>query len=156
MTFATLRALHAVIGTAIDDIEHVYRERSQEEPMEFPSLDEPYYHSARHTPEEELAEALKDDPAVVTASMRVVAACAQLSATVNKPWLALMEDMLWVRTILCPVVCHRLTCAIHRPNFHPLSVSSKQPTSSRFYARLVLGDCTSGRSTAWSWTCVRT
>ena len=110
MTAATLRALHAVIGTAIDDIEHVYRERSQDNPVEFPSLDEPYYHSARHTPEEELAEALKDDPAVVTASMRVGAACAQLSTTVNKPWLGLMEDMLWVCSVLLEIWHHyRLT-----------------------------------------------
>ncbi|PIL29529.1 hypothetical protein GSI_08337 [Ganoderma sinense ZZ0214-1] len=95
MTFATLRALHAVIGTAIDDIERVYRERSQDYPVDYPSLDEPYYGTAQHTPQEELVESLKDDPAVVTASMRIVAACAQLSATVNKPWLGLMEDMLW-------------------------------------------------------------
>ena len=42
MTFSTLRALHAVIGAAIDDIERVYRERSpQGSPLEYPSLDEP-------------------------------------------------------------------------------------------------------------------
>ena len=105
MTFATLRALHAVIGTAIDDIELVYRERGEGSPVEFPSLDEPYYHTAQHAADEELAEALKDDPAVVTASMRIVAACAQLSTTVNKPWLGLMEDALWVRTIARCVIC---------------------------------------------------
>ena len=97
MTFATLRALHAVIGAAIDDVERVYQERSPGIPMEFPSLDEPYYHTAQHTPEEELAEALKSDPAVVTATVRIVAACAQLSTTVNKPWSGLMEELLWVR-----------------------------------------------------------
>ena len=105
MTFSTLRALHAIIGTAIDDIERVYRDHSPDNPVEFPSLDEPYYHSVQHTPEEELAEALKDDPAVVTASMRIVAACTQLSTTVNKPWLGLMEDMLWVRRIPFGVRC---------------------------------------------------
>lgn len=113
MTFSTLRALHTIIGVAIDDIERVYRDRSPDNLAEFPSLDEPYYHSAQHTPEEELAEALKDDPAIVTASMRIVAACAQLSTTVNKPWLALMEDMLWVSSIPCLVMGRRpcrLTC----------------------------------------------
>ena len=43
MAFSALHALHAVIGTAIDDIERVYRERSQGAPVEFPSLDEPHY-----------------------------------------------------------------------------------------------------------------
>ncbi|PIL29528.1 hypothetical protein GSI_08336 [Ganoderma sinense ZZ0214-1] len=95
MTFSTLRALHAVIGAAIDDIEHVYRERSQGGALEYPSLDEPYYHTAQHTPEEELAESLKSDPAVVTAAMRIVAACSQLSTTVNKPWSGLLEDLMW-------------------------------------------------------------
>ena len=97
MTFSTLRALHAVIGAAIDDIEHVYRERSQGSGLEFPSLNEPYYRTAQHTPDEDLAEALKGDPAVAGASKRIVAACGQLSTTVNKPWSGLMEDLLWVR-----------------------------------------------------------
>ena len=50
MTFTTLRALHAAIGAAIDDIERVYRERSADTPIDFHSLDEPYYYSAQHTP----------------------------------------------------------------------------------------------------------
>ncbi|KAM5545250.1 hypothetical protein V8D89_001361 [Ganoderma adspersum] len=81
MTFSTLWALHAVIGAAIDDIEHVYRDRPQGSTLEYPSLEAPYYSTAQHTQDEELAEALKDDPAVVAASMRIVAACAQLSTT---------------------------------------------------------------------------
>ena len=97
MTFTTLRALHAAIGAAIDDIERVYRERSANTPIDFPSLDEPYYYSAQHTPEEELAEALKGDPAVASASKRIVAACGQLATTVNKPWYGLMEDVQAVR-----------------------------------------------------------
>ena len=97
MTFATLRALHAVIGSAIDDIEHVYRERSQGSGLDYPSLDEPYYHTVHHTPDEELAEALKGDDAVAVASKQIVAACAQIFAAVNKPWSALTQNMLWVR-----------------------------------------------------------
>ncbi|KAM5545245.1 hypothetical protein V8D89_001356 [Ganoderma adspersum] len=95
MTFSTLRALHAIIGAAIYDIESVYRERSQGTPLEFPSLDEPYYRKDQHMPDEDLAEALKGDPAVAAASKRIVAACGQLSTTVNKPWSGLMEDLLW-------------------------------------------------------------
>ena len=98
MTFSTLRALQAAIGAAIDDIERVYHERSQGNTLEYPSLDEPYYHTAEHTPEEELAEALKDDPAVVAASTRIVAACGQLATTVNKPFFGLMENLLRVRS----------------------------------------------------------
>ena len=97
MTFATLRALHTIIGSAIDDIERVYRERSQGSGLDYPSLDEPYYYAVRHTPDEELAEALKGDDAVAAASKQIVAACAQLSATVNKPWSGLTQNMLWVR-----------------------------------------------------------
>ena len=94
MTFSTLRALHAVIGTAIDDMERVYRERSTESiPLDYPSLDEPYYKSAQHTPKEELAETLKADPVVAAASRNIVAACGQLGTTVNKPWFGLMEDV---------------------------------------------------------------
>ena len=100
MTFSTLRALHAVIGAAIDDIERVYCERSRDSGLEYPSLDEPYYHTGQHTPEEELAEALKGDPAVAAASKRIVAACGQLATTVNKPWYGLMEDVQRVRRTL--------------------------------------------------------
>ncbi|KZP32128.1 hypothetical protein FIBSPDRAFT_944685 [Athelia psychrophila] len=42
MTFATLRALHALIAQAIDDIERVFAEHGR--PLEFPSLEDPVYH----------------------------------------------------------------------------------------------------------------
>ncbi|KAF7976155.1 hypothetical protein HWV62_7471 [Athelia sp. TMB] len=45
MTFATLRALHALIGDAIDDIERVFAENSPA--LAFPSLEEPVYHPRR-------------------------------------------------------------------------------------------------------------
>ena len=95
MTFATLRALHAVIGSAIDEMERVYRE--QPTPVDFPSLDTPYYKADPHTPEEDLAENLKADHVVAVASQRIVAACGQLSTTVNKPWFGLVEDVHGVR-----------------------------------------------------------
>ena len=56
MTFATLRALHGIIGTALDDMERVYRERGPA--LDFPSVDDPYYATGPHSPEEVLAEVL--------------------------------------------------------------------------------------------------
>ena len=97
MTFATLRTLHAVIGTAIDEVERVYHERSAG--LDFPSLDEPYYLKAHRSPEEELAEALRTDPLVATATKRIVAACGQLGKLVNRPWFELAEDVQGVRRL---------------------------------------------------------
>lgn len=95
MTFATLRALHSAIGSAIDEIECAYHERRSD--LDYPSLDEPYYPTAKHAPDEELAETLKADSIVAVASKHIVAACGQLSITVNKPWFGLMEDAKAVR-----------------------------------------------------------
>ena len=97
MTFSTLRTLHAIIGAAIDDIERVYRERSAGKPLDYPSLNTPYYHTAPHTPEEELAEALRSDPETAAASKQIVAACGQLAATVNIPYQGMMTTIQAVR-----------------------------------------------------------
>ena len=130
MTFSTLRALHAIIGTAIDDIERIYRGRSQStgNPVDYPSLDEPYYHTGQHTPDEDLAEALKSDPDVVAASMRIVAACGQLSTTVNKPWSGLMEDLLWVRILPRSIFAERsvVVDTAYRASFPLQFASSKR------------------------------
>ncbi|KAI0644813.1 S-adenosyl-L-methionine-dependent methyltransferase [Trametes meyenii] len=91
MSFTILRALHASIGNAIDDLERIYAERSQSEPLELPRLDDPYYTTGHHSEQEELSHRLNDDPAVSLASKKIVAACGQLSASVNKPWYGLME-----------------------------------------------------------------
>ncbi len=95
MTFASLRALHALIGAAIDDMERTYHQRSAN--LDYPSIDKPYYKADQHSPEEDLAESLTSDPDVAAASKRIVAACGQLSHTVNKPWFGLMEDVQAVR-----------------------------------------------------------
>ncbi|KAH9846764.1 S-adenosyl-L-methionine-dependent methyltransferase [Lenzites betulinus] len=89
MTFADLRALHAVIGEAIDNIEKVYK--SQDPPLEYPSLDVPFYSSQKHTPEVDRAEELKLTDAVFSAANQIVAACGQLTATVHKPFFQLVE-----------------------------------------------------------------
>ncbi|OSC96294.1 S-adenosyl-L-methionine-dependent methyltransferase [Trametes coccinea BRFM310] len=91
MPFAELRALHAVIGQAIDEIEKVYK--SQSPPLEYPALDAPYYSSQTHSPEVDKAEELKLDPAVFSAANQIVAACGQLTATVHKPFFQLVEVM---------------------------------------------------------------
>ncbi|KAJ2981886.1 hypothetical protein NUW54_g10817 [Trametes sanguinea] len=91
MPFAELRALHAVIGQAIDEIEKVYK--SQSPPLEYPALDVPYYSSQKHSPEVDKAEELKLDPAVFSAANQIVAACGQLTATVHKPFFQLVEIM---------------------------------------------------------------
>lgn len=91
MSFAELRALHNSIGSALDELERLYGERSQGEPLDYPRLDVPYYATAAHTASEQLAEQLNDDPAVSLASKKIVAACGQLSASVNKPWYGLQE-----------------------------------------------------------------
>ncbi|KAI0682055.1 S-adenosyl-L-methionine-dependent methyltransferase [Cerioporus squamosus] len=89
MTFATLRALHAVIGDALAEMERVYR--AQPGDVDYPSLDVPYYKNATHTPEEDAAEKLASDPAVVVAANHVVAACGQLAASVHRPFFSLVE-----------------------------------------------------------------
>ena len=98
MTFAKLRALHTVIGQALDEIEQVYKANSPDgAPLDYPSLDVPYYSSLKHAPEVEKAEALRIEATVFAASNRIVAAAGQLSATVNKPWFTLIESINAVR-----------------------------------------------------------
>ncbi|KAI0820082.1 S-adenosyl-L-methionine-dependent methyltransferase [Trametes gibbosa] len=91
MTFASLRALHATIGEAIDTIEKVYK--SQDPPLEYPALDVPYYSSQPHSAAVERAEALRLGAAVFSAANEIVAACGQLTATVHKPFFNLVETM---------------------------------------------------------------
>ena len=145
MTFATLRALHAVIGTAIDEMERTYRARAPN--LDYPSLDEPYYPTAQHTPEEELAETLKADPDVAAASKRIVAACGQLSTTVNKPWFGLMEDVQAVRPSR-PLTRWWFAVLMKRrsrdrANFLRASASSRPRILSRSCGKPALMGCTS-------------
>ncbi|KAI0682001.1 S-adenosyl-L-methionine-dependent methyltransferase [Earliella scabrosa] len=101
MTFAKLRALHAVIGEAIEEMERVYKANSDGAPLDFPSLDEPYYSSLKHSPEVDKAEALRIDYTVFAASNRIVSAAGQLSATVNKPWFTLIESINATNFVAC-------------------------------------------------------
>ena len=98
MTFATLKALHSVIGDALAQMERVYAERSQgTAPLDYPSLDVPYYNNtASHNAEAEAAEKLASDPAVVAAANQIVAACGQLAASVHRPFFSLVEGLMSV------------------------------------------------------------
>ncbi|KAI0794881.1 S-adenosyl-L-methionine-dependent methyltransferase [Abortiporus biennis] len=144
MTFANLRALHALIGSAIDDIEKVYNDNSAkftpvvpsssppfqqkrmrsraytlpastnttpvflpDPPLDFPDLDSPApppppsSSTPEFTPvasseskEEERrkkSEKLSTHPEVVAAASKIVAACGQISAMVQKPFLTLCD-----------------------------------------------------------------
>ena len=92
-TFATLRALHTVIGDALSEMERVYAEHSgsAKGPLDYPSLDTPYYITAQHTQEEEEAEKLAISPDVLRAASHIVAACGQLAASVHRPFYSVVD-----------------------------------------------------------------
>ncbi|KAI0653620.1 S-adenosyl-L-methionine-dependent methyltransferase [Cubamyces menziesii] len=91
MTFTSLRALHKCIGDDIDDLENLYKERSRSDPLDFPSMDVPRYAKAPRSAHEEATDELNAEPSVVFAIRRIKAACGQLTATVDRPWDALMD-----------------------------------------------------------------
>ncbi|KAI0824042.1 S-adenosyl-L-methionine-dependent methyltransferase [Trametes gibbosa] len=87
-TFATLRALHTLIGDALADIERVYTAPpAGGVPLDYPSLDVPFYKGSLQAD----AESLTADPVVVTAANKIVAACGQLAATLHNPYFQLSE-----------------------------------------------------------------
>ncbi|KAK6991926.1 S-adenosyl-L-methionine-dependent methyltransferase [Favolaschia claudopus] len=71
---STLRSLANIIIRAVDSMERTYAQAG----LPLPSLDK-FYDPGEH------AEALAQDPQVVAASKNMVAACAQISATVWNP-----------------------------------------------------------------------
>lgn len=99
MTIAILRALHAVIGSAIDEIEQVYKTQSSSTGLhlDYPSLDVPFYSTRTNSPEVEKSEELRTDPIVFGAANKIVAACGQFTATVHKPFFSLIECVNGVR-----------------------------------------------------------
>ncbi|KAI0741765.1 hypothetical protein C8Q80DRAFT_154588 [Daedaleopsis nitida] len=81
-TLAYLRALHATIGHALDDIDRVDREQN----LDFPAPDAPMIPNSE-------AEKLRNDPAVIKAADYIVSACGQLSNAVHDPFHTLMEAL---------------------------------------------------------------
>ena len=109
MTFATLRALHTVIGDALTEMERIYAARSAEAggggaPLDYPSLDVPYYHNGgaagAHSGQADAAEKLAAEADVVMAANHIVAACEQLAASVHRPFFTLMEGIMSVSATL--------------------------------------------------------
>jgi hypothetical protein len=125
MTFAVLRALHAIIADALDDIQRVYDTDhfpvspgappsiSEQEGKKYPyvsppptpsvsthssSLDFPSL-DAPYDPTDP-AEHLTAHPTVVVAINRVVAAAGQMAAIVQAPFLSLCDASMSVSTSL--------------------------------------------------------
>ena len=97
-TLAHLRALHAAIGSALDEIDRVYDAHD----LDFPSPDAPI------SPNSE-AEKLTSEPAVAKATGAIVYACAQLSKAVHPPFYTLMENAQAVGHLQIEVLAHLLT-----------------------------------------------
>ncbi|KAI0653625.1 S-adenosyl-L-methionine-dependent methyltransferase [Cubamyces menziesii] len=93
MTFRAIRALHACIGSAIDELEHIYKQ-SGTPPSDFPAMDDPIFSQAT-------AEQLVNDPAALVPIRHIVAACAQLSATVNRPFDSIIDAVLGGQLSAC-------------------------------------------------------
>ncbi|KAI0726094.1 S-adenosyl-L-methionine-dependent methyltransferase [Fomitopsis betulina] len=169
MSFSTLRALHTIIGEALDDIETVFRDASAtadsydalrspispspvpalgapwEEPqamrkmsvasasvltpppsgrvvgsgassmtttkLDWPSLDEAYYPAQHATSSAPTEERLSASPAVLAAVSRLVAACGQMSASVQRPFLTVCDAAMGYHL----PACLRLLEAAHIP-----------------------------------------
>lgn len=75
---STLRQLADLISESVDKIDASFAQNN----LQFPSLDEPLNPTS-------LSEAAAMSPDVIAASMVIVGACAQLSASVNIPALTL-------------------------------------------------------------------
>lgn len=116
-TFVSLRALHALIGDALDDVERIFASyqpsvhsptgsessgsaqlpspRASEEgepnraPLDFPSLDEPYNPLSP-------AEVLLSHPTIVQATKLIVSATGQLAAMVQRPFLTICDATMGV------------------------------------------------------------
>ena len=80
-TFASLKALHALIGDALDNIERIFvsDQVQNRAPLDFPSLDKPYDPLSP-------AEALLYHPTVAHAIKLIVSATGQLTATIQPPF----------------------------------------------------------------------
>ncbi|RDB30841.1 4-O-methyltransferase 1 [Hypsizygus marmoreus] len=124
MTFAVLRALHTIIGDALDDVQRIYASQSVNtaqgppahsnnlyppyaspppspststdplRPLDFPSLDAPY-------DPDDPAEQLTVHPVVVHAINKIVAAAGQMAATVQTPFLTLCDATLGYHVPSC-------------------------------------------------------
>lgn len=94
MSFAPvspLRQLANIISESVDRIDGIFAEAN----VQYPSLEHPFNPTSA-------AEGLSMSPDVIGAASLVVAACAQLSSTVNVPALTLYDAVGGVCTFLHP------------------------------------------------------
>ena len=89
-TLATLRALHATIGSSLDDIEKAYKAKG----LDFPSPDVPLYRNddlAAGFTVNDPAEKLMADPVVARPTSFAIAAASQLINALQHPLFNLLE-----------------------------------------------------------------
>lgn len=98
MTFQAIRALHSCIGSAIDDLERIFNQAGTTS-LDFPAMDDPISPLQAPPSSEAVAEELANGPAALVPIRHIVAACAQLCATVNRPFDSIMDAIKGVRTL---------------------------------------------------------
>ena len=94
-TIANLRALHASIGAALDDVEKAYNNHG----VDFPDFDAPIYHPDSSVTSTSLAERLRKEEGVSRALATIVASCSALSSMVKDPFFNLLETCTNVRVL---------------------------------------------------------
>ena len=102
-TIAYLRTLHAIIGSALDDIGHVYQAQN----LDYPPPDVPFYQNSPPSSTSaaaKAAEELTNDSTVINASNSLVAACGQLITAIHSPTFSLIEDLSAVHPSCSPPI----------------------------------------------------
>lgn len=84
------------MGSAIDELERIFNQTGAV-PLDFPAMDDPISHAPSSSMT--LAEELANGAAALVPIRHIVAACAQLSATVNRPFDSLMDAVQGVRAL---------------------------------------------------------
>ena len=95
-TFASLKALHTLIGDALDDVERIFVSDRvlNRAPLDFPSPDKPYDSLSP-------AEALLFHPTVAHAAKLIVSATGQLAAAIQPPFLTINDAAAGVSGHIC-------------------------------------------------------
>ncbi|KAF9235949.1 hypothetical protein BU15DRAFT_50734, partial [Melanogaster broomeanus] len=107
-TFETLRALHVVIGDALDDIQRVFSQPTFPSVLHNPSRTTNAYRATTDYPSPDmpctptsLSEQLAASPDACVAASRIVAACGQISNIVHQPFLSLCDAIMGYHLPAC-------------------------------------------------------
>lgn len=117
-TLAHLRSLYATIGTALEDIERVYRGKN----LDFPSPDVPIYKN--DVGPTDASVQLTSDTAIIQATNYITSACSQLASAVHNPFLRFVDDFSVVRVAdvaSTPLICSLFFAYVSVLNFAVLS-----------------------------------